>query len=908
MKTYFKNHRYMFFKYSLALLCMSFTITAFTQTSKKILINEFLALNSKGLQDEDGENFDWIELFNPGTEAVNLKGWTITDNASKLEKWTFPEVSIGAGEYLVIFASDKNRVDKGGQLHTNFKLSGGGEYLALLEPGMILSDEYSPYFPAQQTDISYGYYMGQHTFFNTPTPGAENVFAGQALSPVFSKTRGFFEDAFSLTLSVADPDTKIYYTTDGTIPTAESILYTAPVNIATTTPLSAVGIKDGISSPVVTHTYLFIKDIVNQPNNPAGYPDRWGHLNYGVGSYKAGEKAPADYAMDPNICNHADYKDLIDDAFLAIPMLSIVTNSGYIFSHSTDPDTGGIYIYTGDSGNPKDNGGNKLGDGWERPASIEFYEPSTGKQFQINCGLRLHGGNSRKPYNTTKHSFRVHFRKIYGGGNLHYDLFEDKTASDKFGHLVFRAGYNYSWLKNNDNERARTQYIYDSFAKKTHLAMGHYATHDRFAHLFINGLYWGLYDISERVRNQFTSEYMGGKESEYDIVDDDGLVEGNLTAYDQMLSLAKSGKYNELISQNMLNMENYVDYLLLNFYIGNKDWGKNNWYVARNRVNPKLGFQYFSWDAENSMNDLNVNVITSFEGPIREILFGSSKESMTGGLYQNAEFKLLFADRIQKHFFNGGCLTPENAAGLYEKLAEEIDLPIIAESARWGDYRKNTLPHNDTRILYTRNDHWLPIKNDLLDNYFPKRTEIVFNQLKALGLYSSIDAPVFSSEGGSVTNNPVDLEITAATGDIYYTTDKTDPRESGTSEVASGAIRYTTPLHITGKGSIRARAKSGSTWSALSEVTFTGGSETGIFNPESIPVKVYYNDNLFYFALSESDNVQLEIFTADGKCIYKENVYMSAGTRQINPGITSGGVYIYRILLNNTVISGKFVK
>ncbi len=743
-----------------------------------------------------------------------------------------------------------------------------------------------------------------------------NTLAEQVSAPVFSVERGFYENTFPVSLTVDDPDTKIYYTTDGTIPGAESTLYVNPVNITTTTPLSAICIKDGVSSPVITNTYFFIKDIVNQPNNPAGYPDRWGYLNYGIGDYKAGERAPADYEMDKNICEHPDYKDLIKDAFLAIPTVSIVTNSGYIFSHSTDPDTGGIYIYTGDSGNPKDNGGNTLGDGWERPASIEFYEPGTGKQFQINCGLRLHGGNSRKPYNTGKHSFRLHFKKQYGAGSLHYNLFEDETASDKFGHLVFRAGYNYSWLKNADKERERAQYIYDAFAKKTQTGMGHLSTHDRFAHLFINGIYWGLYDISERVRNKFTAEYLGGEEDDYDIIDDEGLVEGALTSYTQMLTLAKAGKYNELLSENLLDMENFIDYMLLNFYIGNNDWGKNNWYAARNRVNPGKGFQFFSWDAENSLNDININRITTVEGPLREILFGSSSGSgVSGGLCSNKEFKLLLADRIQKHFFAGGVLTETKTTECYQKLAAEIDLPIILESARWGDYRKKTIPHNDTKILYTRNDHWLPVKEDLLANYFPKRTGIVFKQFRDLGLYPSIDAPIFSSGGGSITE-PVDLSITATSGSIYFTTDGTDPRESGTETISGNAFLYNKPLHVVGKGTILARAKNGSTWSALSEVTFKGGSEdmfidnyTGITIVESNPVIIRFENNILYYTLPEDGNVIVEIFTIDGKFIRSINdTFKTIGTYQINLASLPKGIYICKLKCDKNITSQKFVK
>lgn len=118
------------------------------------IISEFLASNDSEYADEDGEYSDWIEIHNPDPVAVDMAGWHLTDNAGNLDKWTFPSVSIPANGYLVVFASNKDRA--GSELHTNFKLSSGGEYLALVKPdGVTRASEFNP-FPAQNTDVSYG--------------------------------------------------------------------------------------------------------------------------------------------------------------------------------------------------------------------------------------------------------------------------------------------------------------------------------------------------------------------------------------------------------------------------------------------------------------------------------------------------------------------------------------------------------------------------------------------------------------------------------------------------------------------------------------------------------------------------------------------------------------------------------
>lgn len=121
------------------------------------VITEFLASNVTGLTDEDGDFSDWIEIHNPDAAPANLAGWHLTDDAATPAKWTFPATTLAPGGYLVVFASSKDRANPAGQLHTNFKLTAGGEYLGLLAPdGITVATEFSPTFPPQTTDVSYG--------------------------------------------------------------------------------------------------------------------------------------------------------------------------------------------------------------------------------------------------------------------------------------------------------------------------------------------------------------------------------------------------------------------------------------------------------------------------------------------------------------------------------------------------------------------------------------------------------------------------------------------------------------------------------------------------------------------------------------------------------------------------------
>ena len=900
-------------RYYLSLWLLAISAMA-VYAQNKILITEFMASNAAFLADEDGEFSDWIELYNASEESINLEGWYLTDKSDNLTKWKVPNLTLAADDYLLVFASEKNRKDPTQPLHTNFKLSASGEFLAVVEPdGVTISHAYSPTFPVQREDISFGIYQEQNVFFDEPTPGADNVLGQLIPPPQFSHNRGFYDDNFQVSLNSVGNGSKIYYTTDGTRPNPQSgMIYSQPINIATTTPLSAVVVSaDGLSSEIISHTYFFIKDIVQQPVNPAGYPSEWSPYKFRSGN------APADYEMDPEVCNHPDYKELMDDALLSIPTLSIVTNTGYLFSHEKNSQTGGIYIFTGNSGE----GG--AGTDWERPASVEYYEPTTQRQFQVNCGVRLHGGNSRIPDNSQKHSFRLSFRSLYGPSKLKFDLFEESTATDEFNSLVLRAGYNYSWTKNDPTQRRNAQFMQDPFAKATQRAMGYPSAHEQFVHLYLNGLYWGLYNISEKITNDFMESYLGGKEEDFDVIKDHGLVaDGFWTDWTKLYNQAKAGLSSNADYQkvqgknpdgsvnpnllNLLDVDNLIGYMQYNMYIGNEDWDHNNWFAARNRVTNEAGFRFFAWDAETSMTNLNYNNVKE------------NNEENPSWFYTllqgNADFKMLFADRLQQNFLNGGPLSPEAAAARYQEMVDEIDLAIIAESARWGDYRKDVAPSDNDRVLYTRNGHWLPRKEYLMNTYFPQRSGIVLNQFREIGLFPNIQAPAFSHPGGDMTT-AIELEMSTNYGDIYFTTDGSDPRMAITGALSRSAQLYSGKLPIGSSIQVRARAKSGNEWSPITEAGYEFTTGTNDVAPAAILSGSYPNPfteaTTIYYSLTKPSRVKVTILDLSGrKLATLFSGVQTAGTQKVfwEPESAVRGLFLYQIQAGDQVVIGKLVR
>jgi hypothetical protein len=233
-----------------------------THFAADVVISEFMASNNNGLTDSFGEHSDWIELHNRGDAAQNLDDYFLTDSGTNLTMWRFPAVTLNAGGYLVVFASQRDLATAGSELHTNFKLDAAGEYLALVKPdGVTVQHAYAPAFPAQSSDVSYGLSFDntagnfEEQPFTTPTPGAANI--ANAPAPAFSVTGRAFSTAFSLTLTAPLAGAQIRYTTNGSVPTASSPLYSVPLTISNSTIVRARTFATGrTASPVVSQTYL----------------------------------------------------------------------------------------------------------------------------------------------------------------------------------------------------------------------------------------------------------------------------------------------------------------------------------------------------------------------------------------------------------------------------------------------------------------------------------------------------------------------------------------------------------------------------------------------------------------------------------------------------------------------------
>jgi len=343
------------------------------------IINEFSASNAGVLDDDNGNSTDWIEIFNAGQDAINLAGYTLTDDPTDTSKYVFPNTTLAGGQYLIVFAGDDLDPTTGTDLYTGFGLSSSGEYLGFFDSAGNLVNEFGTdgaNFPAQFRDVSYGYIAddtySEPSFFATPTPGSANIDAVDGVIanlPTVSVDRGFHEEAFDVDVVSQTAGAILVYTTDGSEPsltngtlvlppTANGFAQTS-IPISTTTSLRTASVKAGfVTQSTTTHTYVFIDDVITSD------------------------------VLDTEVTQDPRYADSLRDGLLAIPTLSFNFENEIV-----------------DSDTP------------EQRASVEWLAPDGSEGFQIDAGIHAFGGAFT---NFDKKSFRLHFRSEYGASELDF--------------------------------------------------------------------------------------------------------------------------------------------------------------------------------------------------------------------------------------------------------------------------------------------------------------------------------------------------------------------------------------------------------------------------------------------------------------------------------------------------------
>ena len=703
----------------------------------QVVIHELLADNANGLRDEDGDAEDWIELHNRGVEAVSLKGWSLGSGSTGSDAWLFPEVEIPGGGFLVVFASGKDRrpTTPGVPLHLDSKLNATGDTWRLFGPEWPAPILSGVQYPEQGPDYSYGVQKVGNSdawrYFRVPTPGSSNgisTVTGRAEAVHFSVQRGFFDRPFVLTLATPTPGATIRFTTNGSAPTpATGFVYGAPLTLTSSRVIRAAAFAPHlVPSQVGTHTYLF--------------------------------NIPANRRL--------------------LPALSLVTATNHLYGSS------GIM-----ESSPRNT--TKHGPAWERPVSVELIRPEDHGGFQIDAGIRVAGGDYiRERYNYRqstppegKYSYRLYFRGEYGPGELDYPMFPGTTVSS-FNSLHLRAGMN----------DPSNPFLKDEFVRALTDDVGITACHGTFVNLFLNGVYKGIYNPTERVDDDFLQRYHGGG-GDWDVIGAmSAVVRGDAVAWNQLKAAALKdltvrANYEAIAAR--MDLENFVDYLLPLLWADNDDWPHNNTRAARERV-PGSPFRFYPWDAEFSFgfsgHSVSYDTLALTLSNTSPPWGNADYQKIFNALRKAPEFKLLFADRVHRAFFNGGPLTDEQIRWRYEGMRARVAPSITGF-------------------------------NNAVGTWINSRRRWTTNMFQKAGFLLSSNAPVLSRHGGLVSSGFV-LSMSNQLGPIHYTTDGSDPRVAFDGIPSPSSRVYGEPLVLTRNVRIRARSLNGTQWSALTDAEF----------------------------------------------------------------------------------------
>ena len=873
-------------------------------TLPELTISEFMASNTQTIDDPEGKTSDWIEILNATGSAVDLAGWYLTDNPSDLTKWTFPAHSLPHNSRILVWASGKDRTASAANLHTNFKLSAGDEYLALVKPdGVTIVKDYiwgsGETVPQQFADISYGTFgdTQDEDYFAMPTPGAGNVespftpFSGvlkineivataAGTAPSTGITDAGLVDAptFSDWIEIHNPGTTALdisgcrltddpnrkarwrFPVGTSIPAGGYLVVLADSvdlegdYLHTNFSLGASGDYLGLYDP---NGVLLDELGVEYPKQVAGY-------SYGPAGYYATptpEAANGGTALSGIVAApvfsaaqgfhdtpvtttassatvgatvHTEIGSAVPDqsspttvtfsstagqvllirarAYAPGMVPSEIVSATYIMNASAAEKSLPAMHFIGDDyttfWDPAGGGSNlgiidnyiMRGREWERPINLELHYPDGTPSEALNAGVRYAGHGDRPQffretnlwdYPFARPQFNLFFRGEYGEGSWDSDLLGDLTD-----------------VTDHDSLRVRLDLgLVDEFIRRLWVDMGNRGSVGTLNNLYINGVLRTVANPVQRIREPLLQEWYNTS-NEFDVLAVFDFPSGTETAYSSMEDYFEdnANDFTQLATYqaggDLLDYTNYADYMLLLSYMGTTDWPGNNKHAARERT-PGGKFRFYVWDAQQSMTDGGAPPAT--EATIDRLLtVDDTTIKILSAVKNSEEFRLLWADRIQKHFFNGGALTNSEMDNRWFGLSNAIN-PIFdqmftdsIDDSLYTDWRDTRLPH----ILANYETHGLWF-DDLL-------------------------APAMSQQGGVVdgsssvtlSNPTTDPQFTAMS--VYYTMDGSDPRLPG-GTVNSTAMVATAPLNFSaGKTLLRSRTYDATTdrWSPSNEAEF----------------------------------------------------------------------------------------
>lgn len=612
------------------------------KSNAQVVINEILASNTSTNLDMHTKSFgDWIELYNNNDKEISIGNWYLTDNRSKPDKWKIPfYISMGPKSYKLFWVDNLNTSN-----HTNFKLSTKGETIYLFDKELLLVDSMN--FPQQVPDVSYGRKLGainQYVYFQRATPMDENsAFGLETLifsnEPVFSKEAGFYKEPFELILSSKSENERIFYTMDGTLPTEKSLQYVRPITIDTSTNIRARIYSDN-KLPSKTITQTFF---VNE--------------------------------------------------FFKLPVVSLSIDPSYFWDTNFGIYVKGLY-------NKEDDQESKeysefwepanYFQHWERPINLEYFDVNGNQGFNIMAGARIHGRSSR---NYAQKTLAIFLKDKYGSESISYKIFGEKSPKVVKSFL----------LRNGGNDWGMTMFLDGLVHTLVIDQIDVDAQLYQPSIVFLNGKYWGIHNIREKVNENYIETKYNIDPSKIDMIETDGLAKklvvscGNFDQYNKMIEFIDSNplsiQENYDTIKNWIDINEFINYLATEVYIANRDWPQSNMKFWKEHKSGK--WRWILYDTEFSFKETNIysefNMLEHMLAvDMEQYETTSCSNYLIRKLLENQEFKNEFLQRMAVYL--NTVFESNHILHVIDSLKQNIEPEVSRNYAQWGGIKQTTYP------------------------------------------------------------------------------------------------------------------------------------------------------------------------------------------------------------------------
>jgi hypothetical protein len=724
-----------------------------------LLISEFLADNDGVNRDEDGDESDWIELFNSSAQSVSLFGWSLTDDPANLTKWRFPNLTLPSGGRLLVFASEKNRTATTGRLHTNFKLSNGGEFLALVNPSGEVASGFAPVYPPQRKNVSYGRANGAPNvvgYFATPTPGTANSSNGAGFAPelTFSVKGGTYQRDFALAVALKSPNPAavIRYTLDGSLPTEASPVYGSAIAISGSVIVRGRAFAPGLL-PGEPRTEMYLKLEGTAPTFASDLPVMILH-NFGKAS------PPADGQQT---------------AYLQVyePVNGVTT--------LTNPPTVRSKVGIGARGSST-LGYPKVSLNLETRDEFEADDDRELLGMPADSDWVLYAPNNFEPiliHNPYAHQLSRDIGR-YSSRTRFVELF---LITDRVGTVRYPGTYAGIYVLEERIRRSPDRVAVDKLepehSRPPQVTGGYLLKVDR----------TGPGEFGFFAANQ-SMAFVEPSESEMLLPERAAQRQYLQNHFDAFGTALYGSNWRNPTTgyRAFIDVEAWIDYHLINTLTFNVDALRLSAYLYKPR-NGKITFGPH-WDFDRALystdgRDFNPRIWSSANGSGTDF-FNDTTQAWWGRLFQDPDFFQQWIDRYQD--LRAAEFSTTNLHRLVDQLTGEVRKAQPREQSKWGWLAP---PRNGFQGEINSLKFWLSNRVSFMDSQFVFR-------------------PTNSTPGGRFTNS-LSVRLTGpAGGTIYYTLDGTDPRSPGGAVRGSARIAGAEPIQISANARLVARVNNGS--------------------------------------------------------------------------------------------------